>query len=223
VTRSRLLRNLGIVVVLGAVAAGVLDYVFKADIVATASSGGLLHSLAIYYTVTSVLTAVVQVAICGPLIARLGVPRSVMTLPLVVTAFGLVALAVPAAFAAMIARGAEAITRSSIYRAGYELLYAPLPEADKRPTKIVLDVGAERIGDLIGALVGLIVCHDGGPAHRLLIATVATGVIAVVLRVDPRSYTRAPRTAWSPAAIRPDEREAARNMADRRADPGASG
>lgn len=127
VTRSRLLRNLGIVVVLGAVAAGVLDYVFKADIVATASSGGLLRSLAIYYTVTSVLTAVVQVAICGPLIARLGVPRSVATLPLVVTAFGRVALAVPAAFAAMIARGAEAITRSSIYRAGYELLYAPLP------------------------------------------------------------------------------------------------
>jgi hypothetical protein len=193
VTRSRLLRNLGVVVVLGAVAAGVLDYVFKADIVATAPSGGLLHSLAIYYTVTSVLTAVVQVAICGPLIARLGVPRSVMTLPLVVTAFGLVALAVPAAFSAMIARGAEAITRSSIYRAGYELLYAPLPEADKRPTKIVLDVGAERIGDLVGAqLVGLVVYLMVDPRIGLLIATVATGVIAGVFAIRlPRSYTRA--------------------------------
>lgn len=193
VTRSRLLRNLGIVVVLGAVAAGVLDYVFKADIVATASSGGLLRSLAIYYTVTSVLTAVVQVAICGPLIARLGVPRSVATLPLVVTAFGRVALAVPAAFAAMIARGAEAITRSSIYRAGYELLYAPLPEADKRPTKIVLDVGAERIGDLVGTqLVGLIVYLMVDPRIGLRFATVATGAMAVVFAIRlPRSYTRA--------------------------------
>lgn len=193
VTRSRLLRNLGIMVVLGAVAAGVLDYVFKADIVATASSGGLLRSLAIYYMVTSVFTAVVQVAICGPLIARLGVPRSVATLPLVVTAFGLVALAVPAALAAMIARGAEAITRSSIYRAGYELLYAPLSEADKRPTKIVLDVGAERIGDLVGAqLVALVVYLMVDPRIGLLIATVATGAIAVVFAIRlPRSYTRA--------------------------------
>jgi hypothetical protein len=193
VTRSRLLRNLGIVVVLGAVAAGVLDYVFKADLVATASKVGLLRSLAIYYTVTSVLTAIVQVAVCGPLIARLGVPRSVATLPLVVTAFGLVALAIPAAFAAVIARGAETITRSSIYRAGYELLYAPLPEADKRPTKIVLDVGAERIGDVVGAqIVGLIVYLMVEPRIGLLIATVATGAIAVVFALRlPRSYTLA--------------------------------
>jgi hypothetical protein len=193
VTRSRLLRNLGVVVVLGAIAAGVLDYVFKADIVATASSGGLLRSLALYYTVTSVITAIVQVAVCGPVIARLGVPRSVATLPLVVTAFGLVAVAVPSAIAAMIARGAETITRSSIYRAGYELLYAPLPEADKRPAKIVLDVGAERIGDLLGAqLVALIVFVMVDPRLGLLIATVATGVIAVAFAIRlPRNYTHA--------------------------------
>lgn len=179
VMRSRLLRNLGVVVVLGAIAACVLDYVFKADLVATSSKVGLLRSLAIYYTVTSVLTAVVQIVVSGPLLARLGVPRSVATLPLVVTAFGAVALAVPAAFAALAARAAETVTRSSIYRAGYELLYAPLPEDDKRPTKIVLDVGAERLGDLVGAqLVALIVYVMVDPRIGLLVATVVTGVIA---------------------------------------------
>jgi hypothetical protein len=93
----------------------------------------------------------------------------------------------------MIARGAEAITRSSIYRAGYELLYAPLPEADKRPAKIVLDVGAERIGDLVGAqIVGLIVYLMVDPRVGLLIATVATGAVAVMFAIRlPRSYTRA--------------------------------
>jgi hypothetical protein len=193
VTRSHLLRNVGAVVVLGAVAAGVLDYVFKADLVAGASSASLLRSLAIYYTVTSVLTAVVQVAVCGPLVARLGVPRSVATLPIAVTAFGLVALAVPAALAAIVARGAETITRSTIYRAGYELLYAPLPEADKRPSKLVLDVGAERIGDLIGAqLVGLLVFVLAAPRLGLLIGTVVIGVVALMFAVRlPRSYTQA--------------------------------
>ena len=192
VTRSPLLRNLGVLVVLGAIAAGVLDYVFKADIVATASKGGLLRSLAIYYTVTSLITAIVQATVCGPLIARLGVARSVATLPLVVTGFGLIALAVPAALSAMIARSAETITRSSIYRAGYELLYAPLPDADKRPSKVILDVGAERIGDLLGAqLVGLIIYVMVEPRIGLLVAAVATGAIAVTfaLRI-PRSYTQ---------------------------------
>ncbi|HSR96897.1 MAG TPA: hypothetical protein VLM79_07605 [Kofleriaceae bacterium] len=193
VTRSRLLRNVGAVVVLGAVAAGVLDYVFKADLVAGASSASLLRSLAIYYTVTSVLTAVVQVAVCGPLVARLGVPRSIATLPIAVTAFGLVALAVPAALAAIVARGAETITRSTVYRAGYELLYAPLPDADKRPSKLVLDVGAERIGDLIGAqLVGLLVFVLAAPRLGLLIGTVVIGVIALMFAVRlPHSYTQA--------------------------------
>jgi hypothetical protein len=193
VTRSPLLRNVGFVVVLGAIAACILDYVFKADLVASSSKLDLLRSLAIYYTVTSVLTAIVQVALSGPLLARLGVPRSVATLPLVVTAFGAVALAVPAAFATLVARAAETVTRSSIYRAGYELLYAPLPEADKRPTKIVLDVGAERFGDLLGAqLVGLFVYVMVDPRVGLLVATVVTGVIALGLALRLRhNYTLA--------------------------------
>ncbi len=192
VTRSRLLRNVGLVVLLGAVSACILDYVFKADIVAGAS-GSLLGSLAMFYTVTNVLAAAVQVVLCGPLIARLGVPRSVGTLPVTVTLFGIVALAIPAALAAAIARGAEMVTRNSIYRAGYELLYTPLPEVDKRPTKIVLDVGAERIGDLLGAqVVGAIVYLVVEPRLALLIATVAIGVVTMFFASRlPRSYTLA--------------------------------
>ncbi|HET7504539.1 MAG TPA: MFS transporter [Kofleriaceae bacterium] len=193
VARSQLLRHVGGVVILGAIAAGVMDYVFKADIVAGSSHDGLLRSLAIFYTVTNVVTAIVQVVVCGPLIARLGVPRSVATLPVTVTAFGLCALALPVPLMSAIARGAEAVTRNSIYRAGYELIYAPLPEEHKRPTKVVLDVGADRIGDMLGAqLVGMLVYLLAEPRTGLLVAALVTGVIAVmvVMRL-PRSYTMA--------------------------------
>ncbi len=193
VARSRLLRNVGLLIVLGAIAAGVLDYVFKADIAAGASKDELLRSLAAYYMVTSILTAVIQVAVCGPVIARLGVPRSVATLPLALTAFSVIALAIPTAMTAAIARAAEVVTRSSIYRAGYELLYAPLPEGDKRPTKVILDVGAERIGDLLGAqVVGVLVYTLAEPRTALLITTVVIGVLAVAFALRlPRSYTLA--------------------------------
>ncbi|HEX8110251.1 MAG TPA: hypothetical protein VF516_21115, partial [Kofleriaceae bacterium] len=192
-TRSPLLRILGGLVILGAIAAAVMDYIFKADIVRGASHDGVLRSLAIFYTVTSVITAVVQVAVCGPLIARLGVARSVATLPATITVFGIAALAMPIPVVAAVARGAEAVTRNSVYRAGYELIYAPLVEDHKRPAKLVLDVGADRIGDVLGAqLIGLLVYALAEPRTGLLIATVCVGAAAVVLALRlPRSYTMA--------------------------------
>jgi hypothetical protein len=190
---SPLLRGLGAIVVLGAIAAGVMDYVFKADIVAATSREGLLRSLAIFYTVTSVITAVVQAIVCGPVLTRLGAPRSVATLPATITVFSALALVVRLPLAAAFARGAELVTRNSVYRAGYELVYAPLPEDHKRPAKVVLDVGADRLGDFLGAqLVALIVYGMASPRSGLLVAAVGVGAIGALVAMRlPRSYTRA--------------------------------
>ena len=193
VTRSNLLRTVGCVVVLSAVAAGIMDYVFKADIAGGASKDSLLRSLAVFYTVTNVITAVVQIAVCGPIISRLGVPRSVATLPATVTGFGILAAAIPLPICSAIARGAELVTRNSVYRAGYELLYAPLPEEHKRPTKVVLDVGADKIGDIIGAqVVGLILYFAIDDRTSLLIGALVVGVLTLwfALRL-PKAYTKA--------------------------------
>ena len=53
---------------------------------------------------------------------------------------------------AVAARGAEAVARSSLYRSGYELLFAPLLPAEKRASKALVDVGVTRLGDVLGAL-----------------------------------------------------------------------
>ena len=72
-----------------AIGAGVLDYVFKADIVQRRLAGRPAAVAGMYYTVTNMVTAVVQVVLCGPALTALGVPRSVATLPLTVTGFSL--------------------------------------------------------------------------------------------------------------------------------------
>ena len=191
IARSGLLRNLALVVVLGAIAGTLLDFAFKARI--AGSANGLLRSLAVYYTVTNLLTAVVQLALGGALIGRLGVPRSIAVLPLTVTAFGIAALAIPTMLATAVARGAEAVTRNSVYRAAYELLYAPLPEHHKRPTKVMLDVGAERVGDLIGSqLVGALVYLVAAPRLSLQVAAIVAGALALIAALRlPRSYRQA--------------------------------
>jgi len=191
--KAPLFRNVGVIVVLGAVAAGLLDYVFKADIVAASSQDDLLRSLAVFYTITNILTAVIQLSVCGPILARIGVPRSVATLPITITAFSMVALMVPIPMSAAFARAAELVTRNSVFRSGYELLYAPLPEERKRPTKVVLDVGADKIGDILGAqLVALIVVAAIDVRAVLLLAAVITGVVALLFAIRlPASYTKA--------------------------------
>ena len=191
VTKSHLLRRAGLVVVITAVAAGALDYVFKADIVRVGSRADLLRTLAVFYTVTNVITAIVQVALSGPVLTWLGVPRTVSTLPYTVAGFGILSLLVKVPTMATVARGAELVTRNSIYRAGYELLYAPLPPDQKRPTKVVLDVGADKLGDILSAqLVGAIVYSVADVRSALLFAAVIAAAVGIVITLGlPKRYT----------------------------------
>jgi len=192
VARTSLLRRAGLVVVITAVGAGALDYVFKADLVHGGSRADLLRTLAVFYTVTNIITAVVQIGLSGPLLTWLGVPRAVSTLPWTITAFGVLTMFVRGPTVATIARGAEFVTRNSIYRAGYELLYAPLAPEQKRPTKVVLDVGADKLGDILAAqLVGAIVYLAVDWRSGLLLAAAAAGGLGVLVTWRlPRAYTR---------------------------------
>ncbi len=188
---SALLRNLTLVVVLGAVAAAALDYVFKAGVVAATAGEGPLRFFAIYYTVTNIATAVAQIVLARTVLARVGVARAIAILPATVTVFGIGALAVPGLASGVIARGMEMVVRSSLYRAAYELLYAPLAENHKRSTKVVLDVGAERLGDLLGAVVVGLVLYVAVPT-LLLVAAIAAGAAALYVAMRlPHGYTAA--------------------------------
>ncbi|MEO8552882.1 MAG: hypothetical protein ABI678_23050, partial [Kofleriaceae bacterium] len=192
VAHTSLLRRAGLVVVITAVGAGALDYVFKADIVHGGSRAELLRTLALFYTVTNIVTAIVQVALSGPVLTWLGVPRSVSTLPWTLTVFGVLTMFIRGPTVATVARGAEFVTRNSVYRAGYELLYAPLAPEQKRPTKVVLDVGADKLGDILAAqLVGAIVYLAVDWRAGLLLAAAAAGALGVFVTWRlPRAYTR---------------------------------
>ena len=51
----------------------------------------------------------------------------------------------------MLPRTAEGIVRGSFFRSAYELFFSPMPETEKRAAKVVLDIGFDRIGTLIGS------------------------------------------------------------------------
>jgi hypothetical protein len=174
------LRTLAGLMLLTTVSEVLIDYVFKAR-ATTVAGGGLLRLFAWYYTAVAMLAVAVQVGLGRRLMERGGIARTIATLPLSVVIGGVAALLAPGLASAMALRGGEVVVRSGLYRGGWELLFAPLPTAEKRAAKPLMDVGVVRLGDVLGAAavqLGILIAVGPSP---LIGAAVLLSLLAVVL------------------------------------------
>ena len=173
------LRTLATLVLLGTISAAMIDFVFKSQAVSFHGRGeNLTRFFALFYSATGVLTFVVQMTVSSGALRRLGLAKTVGTLPFAVSLGGLGGLVIPGLWSVTIARALEAVFRGSLFRSGYELFYTPIPTSEKRAAKSVVDVGFDRLGDALGSgLVTLMLTL--GP----VIAThaILTGAILVAL------------------------------------------
>jgi hypothetical protein len=165
------LRNLAALVMLGTMAAALVDYVFKAHAAATfADSDDLLRFFAIFYAAVGVVTFVVQTAGSRLALEKLGLAITTGTPSLALVFGGVAAWFVPGLESAMAARGGEAVFRASLFRSGYELFYTPIPSQEKRAAKSLIDVGFDRLGDALG----------GGAIRLVLMAAPANPFPAIL-------------------------------------------
>jgi AAA family ATP:ADP antiporter len=145
------LRNLAVLVLLGTTSAALIDYLFKARAVATFGRGDdLLRFFAVYYAATSVITFVVQATSSRYMLERFGLALTTSTPSLALLAGSIGGLLSPGFGSVLVARGAESVFRSSLFRSGYELFYTPIPAAEKRSAKSIVDVAFDRLGDAVG-------------------------------------------------------------------------
>jgi AAA family ATP:ADP antiporter len=187
---ARILRNssylmgLALLVAFTSTAEGVLDYVFKARATVTATSGEqLLRFFAVFYTTTALLGIFIQVSLLRRLLARLGIARSVALLPAGVSAGAVGAFLIPGLTSVVVARGVEVVLRSSLFRAAYELLFTPIAPREKRATKLLLDVGAARVGDVAGGvlILGALAVAGAAAGQVLLVLTFGLSVAALLV------------------------------------------
>ena len=148
------LRTLALLVLTVTSTEALIDFVFKAEAAARYGDGpSLLRFFAVFYTVAGALTFVFQALLGRRLLERFGMLPSLVTLPISVAAATSAAIALPGLLAAALVRGTESVLRSSLYRSGYELLYVPVAQEAKRTAKTLIDVGADRTGNVLGGLV----------------------------------------------------------------------
>ena len=121
-----LLRGVVFLVLVNALAAGLIDYAFKAQAAGQFADPELLRFFAVFYLLIGIATLLVQSLIARHLLQRSGLQGALSQLPWGVLAGSLGALLVPGLLFPVLTRGWEMVVRSSFYRSAYELLYTPV-------------------------------------------------------------------------------------------------
>ena len=165
-----------------------LDFVFKAQAAHAIGRGTpLLRFFGIYYTVTSLLTFLVQTFLTRISIKHAGLAVAAATLPATVSLGSLVSLLIPGFPVLSAIRASEILMRGSLYRSAYELFYTAVAPADKRAIKSLIDVGADRMGDAIGSAgVSLMLVLAPGRYGPILVLASALSILALLLAVRLR-------------------------------------
>lgn len=178
------LRHLALLVLLGTTSAALVDYLFKVQAAASFGSGAnLLRFFAVYYAGVSLVTFVVQTSTSRFALERLGLAFTSATPSLALVVTGLVALLVPGIESVMVTRGSESVFRGSLFRAGYEVFYTPMPNAEKRAAKSIIDVGFDRLGDAFGggAIRLVLLLAPALQPLTILLLTILSSIAAVAV------------------------------------------
>ena len=168
--RNRHLRNVALVVLLGAITEALLDFQFKAQASVRFVSGPpLLGAFAAFHTAMGVLSLLLQATLSRTSLRAIGIAGTLALRPLLTALSSLGGALAPRLATATLARGVHESLMNSLFRSGYELLYTPVPEAEKRRVKAVVDVSVDKAGALVGsAAVALLLALAPGAAGSWL-------------------------------------------------------
>lgn len=152
IRHTHYLQWMAALMVLIAVMAALVDYAFKAEAAARyQDSGSLVTFFATFYASVGVLGFLLQSLLGRQILQRFGIGTTIAILPAVIVMFGTLGSVVTQLWTMIMLRGSQAIFVTSLFRSAFELLYTPLPPHKKRPTKTIIDVASDRIGDLLGS------------------------------------------------------------------------
>jgi hypothetical protein len=174
------LRRLAALVATCAFVEAVLDYQLGVEATRSFAAGGPLMSFfAVFHTGTGVIALALQAVATRATLSRLGVAGTLGLQPAFTLAGAALALVQPRLLAFVALRGGQAVLRNSLFRSSYELLFTPLPNEHKRPTKVIIDIACDRVGAAIGSgAVILVLLLAPAAATYVLLAVVALGALA---------------------------------------------
>jgi AAA family ATP:ADP antiporter len=187
ISRTPYLQWMAVLMVLIAAMTALMDYAFKAEASEHfTDSESLVAFFATFYAIVGVLGFVLQTLFGRPVLQRFGIGITIAVLPAVVVLFGTVASVFTRLWSMVMLRGGQAVFVNSFFRSAFELLYTPLPPHKKRPTKSIIDVASDRLGDLLGSGLILLLLFVSPHLPNAVVAACAVAAALLALYVVNR-------------------------------------
>lgn len=207
--RSALIRRMALLGLLVATTAAVLDYLLKSEASASLSDEELISFFSYFYMLVGLGTFLVQVAVGNKALRWLGLGGSMAAWPMVIILTGAGAWAFRSLVTVTLMRASANLLYNSFFRAGFELLYTPIAPADKRSGKVLIDVGADRAGDMLGGFLIMLILLVPAATDSILYtsALVLAGLCLLLILVLHRSYVRQLADNLRDGRQQPDEIE----------------
>lgn len=208
---SPYLRDLALFVAGAALVESVLDYLLASGVVRSGRSGPALMSFfAAYQTAVAFLGLALQAAFARRSLEALGLAGTAALKPAAAIVTGLAGAIAPGLAAGVAARGSFTVLHNSLFRSAYELLYTPLPEERKRPTKALVDVGADKLGAAAGGMLAAaaVAWLPGSSGRALFLLSLLLGVgLLLCCRRLHRGYVESLAESLRSGAVQlePDE------------------
>jgi hypothetical protein len=204
------LRMLALLVLFAAITQALLDYLLSAHATDVYGHGvRLLSFFAIFQTSIGVISFLLQLSVNRLALERLGVGATIALMPTGVVALGAVALAAPSLVTVALQRATEGVLSASLFRSAYEVLFTPLPQAQKRPTKTAIDVVFDRLGMMAGSALTLGILAwstNGGLRAVTAAATLAAVAQLVIAQRLHQGYVRTLADRLQAGAVELDSR-----------------
>jgi ATP:ADP antiporter, AAA family len=131
------------------------DFLFKTTIASEVPRHAIASTLATLQVVYNGLSLLVQLFATGVVLRVVGLPRTLLLLPILALGGSVGFVATGGLAAAVLLRGADGVFRHSVYKTATELLSMPLSDARRRAVKPVLDLLTQRGGQALAALLAL--------------------------------------------------------------------
>jgi AAA family ATP:ADP antiporter len=188
--QNTLIQRMALLMLTVAAAVALLDYLFKATLQVTLSKEELVTFFAYFYIAIDIGSLLLQTLVGSRSLRWFGLGGTILVLPLGIIFGGLMTFVFRSMMTITLLRGAANLLTNSFFGPGYELFFTPIAPTDKRASKILIDVGANRMGNMLGGLMimGLLLLPGTTSNYILPLVIVMAGVMAMLTFVLNRGY-----------------------------------
>ncbi len=207
--RNTMIRRMALLVLTLASIVALLDYVLKSALQSTLPEEQLVTFFSYFYVGIGIGSFLLQTLVGHKALRWLGLGGTMAILPLTAIFGGMITLAFRNLVTVTLLRAGTNLLSNTLFKSGFELLFTPISPADKRASKILIDVGADRSGEMLGSLLIMGLLLIPGPTNDYLLfnAMLLAGAMLLLIFLLHRSYVSQLASNLRSGTLEPDQIE----------------